>query len=84
MTLKLTDEMRQAIQQHPGQPLKIEDEQTHQVYLLIAKPTEPNWQFDSVHELLAAAQQELKAGEGIPFEEVDRELSAKLGIPPLA
>lgn len=83
MTPKLTDEMRQALQQHPNQPIEVEDEQTQQVYLLIAKPSEPNLQFESVHELLAAAQQELDAGEAIPFNDVDRELSEKLDIQPL-
>ena len=40
-TLKLTVEMRRALEARPDQPLEIEDEVTRRVYLLVAKPTEP-------------------------------------------
>ncbi len=35
MTPKITDEMRKALEQHPDDPLKVEDEQTRKVYFLI-------------------------------------------------
>lgn len=35
MTLKLTDEMRSALEQHPGRPVTIEDDQTHAQYVLL-------------------------------------------------
>ena len=35
MILKLTPEMRIALQDHAGQPVKIEDEQSQKVYLLV-------------------------------------------------
>jgi hypothetical protein len=35
MTPKLTDELRQAIAQQPGQPLQIEDPVTHARYVLV-------------------------------------------------
>jgi len=34
-TPKLTDEQRQAIQSQPGEFLRVEDDQTHKVYLII-------------------------------------------------
>ena len=36
MTPKLTDEMRQALKQEPGRPVKVKDEQTQKIYVLVA------------------------------------------------
>ena len=36
MSPKITDEMRSALNEHPGQPVKVEDDQTQKVYFLIA------------------------------------------------
>ncbi len=35
MTPRLTSEMRQALQSHPGEPVEILDDETQSVYLLI-------------------------------------------------
>jgi hypothetical protein len=35
MSAKLTDELRQAIANHPGEPLQVEDPVTHARYVLI-------------------------------------------------
>jgi hypothetical protein len=35
MSLKLTDEMREAVQQRAGRPVAVEDEQTHVQYVLL-------------------------------------------------
>jgi len=35
VTAKLTNEMRAAIERHPGEPVPVEDDRTHKVYLLI-------------------------------------------------
>jgi hypothetical protein len=37
MTPKLTDEMRHALRSHPDGPVEIEDAETRQVYVLVAK-----------------------------------------------
>ena len=37
MTPKLTDEMRQALSEQPDRPLKVEDEQTQKVYVLVSQ-----------------------------------------------
>ncbi len=45
MIAKLTDEQRQALQANPERPLRIEDEETRKVYLVIAEEALPTlWQ----------------------------------------
>ncbi len=41
MTPKLTDEKRLALQANPGKPLRLEDEQTQKVYLVMSEETLP-------------------------------------------
>jgi hypothetical protein len=36
MTPKLTDEMREALGRQPGQPVRVEDDRTRQVYFLVS------------------------------------------------
>lgn len=82
-TLKLTDEMRQALQENPDQPLEIEDEVTRRVYLLVAKPTGREMIHATDHEAIQAGIDDMEAGRCVPFEEMDRRISEKLGIEPL-
>ena len=35
MTPKITAEMRAALEEHPGQPVQVEDDETHKTYLLV-------------------------------------------------
>lgn len=37
MTPKLSQELREALHRHPGQPVEVEDEQTHRVYVIVAR-----------------------------------------------
>jgi len=83
VTLNLTDEMRRALDQHPDRPLELHDEQTQQVYLLIRKPAGPEMIHATDHEAIQAGIDDMEAGRCVPFEEVDRRISAKLGIDPL-
>ena len=39
MTPKINEEIRQALQQQPGKPLEVEDDQTHVKYVLIPAET---------------------------------------------
>lgn len=41
MTPQLTAEQREALQAHPDKPLRVEDEQTHKVYLVVAEEALP-------------------------------------------
>lgn len=43
MTPKITEEMRQALHQQPDRPLKIEDDQTQKVYLLVPQDEFQHW-----------------------------------------
>ncbi len=75
--------MRQALQEHPDKPPEIEDEVTQRVYLLIVKPSGPEMIHATDHEAIQAGIDDMEAGRCISFEEVDRRISAKLGIEPL-
>jgi predicted transcriptional regulator len=45
MIAKLTEEQRQALQADPKKPLRVEDEQTRKVYLVVAEEALPTlWQ----------------------------------------
>jgi hypothetical protein len=83
-TLKRTDEIRQALREHPGRAVEIEDELTRQVYLLMPKPAGAEMIHATAHEAIQAGIDDMEAGRCVPFEEVDRRNSAKLGIEPLA
>lgn len=43
MMPKLTEELRLALQAHPGQPLRLEDEQTNRVYLVVSEESLPSF-----------------------------------------
>ncbi len=67
MALKLTPEMRKALQQQPGRPLEVEDEQTHKVYLLLerdqVRETLDRW----IVQELEVAETDLAAGRTAPW-----------------
>ena len=85
MTPKLTDEMREALQQQPAGPVEIPDDETQRVYVLIdaelhqramaALQLQQDW--ESIQRGIAEAD----AGEGIPLEEADSRIREKLGFP---
>lgn len=83
-TLKLTDEIRQALQEHPDRAVEIEDELTRQVYLLMPKPPGAEMIHATAHQAIQAGIDDMEAGRCVPFEEMDRRISAKLGIEPLS
>lgn len=41
MTPKLSDEQRQALQEHPDKPLRVVDQQTRKVYLMVSEEALP-------------------------------------------
>lgn len=41
MTPKLTEEQRQALEEHPGHPVEVQDDRTQKVYVLVAKEDFP-------------------------------------------
>ncbi len=45
MIAKLTEQQRQALQANPERPLRVEDDETHRVYLVVAEEALPTlWQ----------------------------------------
>ena len=63
MAPKITEEMRQALNQHPDRPLKIEDDQTEKTYLLIPQENFRQWVDDELRRELQIGFDEADAGE---------------------
>jgi hypothetical protein len=71
MNLKLNEELRQAISQYPGQPLRVEDPVTNREYVVIAAEIFDRMQqvlYDDTHltgaEMMAAARHGLEDAQG--------------------
>lgn len=86
MTHKITDELRQALAAHGGRPVRVEDDQTQQVYVLVDERThEQSMRALRLHEDRAAIQagiDDMEAGRVVPLKEVDARIRQKLGMPP--
>jgi predicted transcriptional regulator len=83
MTPKVTDEIRQALQ-HSNGPIRIEDEQTHQVYVVVDNDThERAMQALRKQEDIDAIQagiDAMEAGRTIPLAEADERIRQELGF----
>lgn len=68
MAPKITPEMRAALEQHPGQPLAVEDDQTRKVYLLVdaerGRALTEQWIREQLQIGIAAADR----SEVVPFD----------------
>lgn len=86
MTPKLTDEMREALSRSAGGPVEVEDDQTHQVYVIIDQDLHRrSVQAIKMQEDVAAIHAGFEAaakGRVAPLEEVDARIREKLGFPP--
>ncbi len=60
---KLTDEQRQAIGFHPGDFTRVEDDQTHKIYLIIEESRANELYQQWLHEQLQVAFDEADRGE---------------------
>ena len=63
MTPKLTDEQRQALEANPAVPLRVEDEQTHKVYLVVGEEALPALWADYIHREVAKGLVAIDRGE---------------------
>jgi len=85
MNTKLPEELRQAIQEHPS-GLRLEDQQTHMVYVLLDEETHrramralrEQEDLEAIGRGIAA----MEAGEGRPLAEADAAMRKELGFPP--
>ena len=86
MTPKLSEEQRQALRNHPGGPISVQDDQTQRRYVLVDQGLhERAMQALRQQEDLTAIQagiNDMEAGKVVAFEEVDARIRARLGIPP--
>ena len=86
MPPRLTDEMRHALNQHPDQPLAVQDEQTHQIYVIVDQSVHQRaMQALRQQEDIAAIQAGLDAadeGRVSTVEEMDARIRQKYGFPP--
>ena len=63
MTPKLTDEQRQAVLEHPGKPVRVEDEKTHKVYLVVSEETLPTLWEDYIRSEVKKGLDAIDRGE---------------------
>lgn len=68
MTLAITDEMKEALSEHPDEPLRLRDEQTQKVYVLIDQE-EARRLFDAwLHREVQVALKQADRGELRPWD----------------
>lgn len=85
MMPKLSDDQREALRDHPGGPIPVEDDKTRQRYVLVDQALHDRaMRALKQQEDLAALQagiDDMEAGNVVAFEEVDARIRAKLGMP---
>jgi predicted transcriptional regulator len=86
MTPKLTDDQRRALQSHPEGPVRVEDEQTHKVYVIVDHEVHIR-AMEALREqedlgAIQAGINDMEAGRVVPFEKVDARMRERLGMPP--
>jgi hypothetical protein len=67
MTPKITDEMRRALEQRPGKPLAVEDEQTQKVYVLVPQEDFPVLVEGELHRQLQIGFDQADQGQSEPW-----------------
>lgn len=82
MIAKLTNEQRNALNQHPDRPLEVEDEETKNTYVLL----DASLFYQLLHKEDVASirrgVEQMEAGQGRPLAEADAEMRQTLGFPP--
>ncbi len=86
MTPKLTNELQKAVDDHAGQPIRIEHPVTHKLYVIVDSDMhERAMQALRRQEDLNAIQagvEAMEAGRTIPLAEADKRIREDLGFPP--
>lgn len=84
MSMKLTQEQRDAIRQNGG-PVEVEDDETQKVYVIVDvdlhKRATQALQEHETRRAIRSGLDDLEAGRVIPFAEVDARLRKRLGLP---
>jgi len=76
MAPKLTSEQRAALKQD-GAPVRVEDDETHQVYFLVDKVTLESADREAIRQGIA----DMEAGRVAPLDEVMARIRTNLGLP---
>ncbi len=63
MTPKLTDELRLALEANPGKPIRVEDEQTQKVYLVMSEEALPTLWEDYIRREVKRGLDAIERGE---------------------
>lgn len=88
MILKLTEEMRKALEVQPGEPLPLEDERTHKEYVIVEREFHRRaldafaLQEQEDLEAIRRGLEDMHAGRLRPLSEADADLRKRLGFPP--
>ncbi len=88
MNPTLSDEQRRALRKRPDGPVRVEDQQTHRVYVLVDQTTHERamdalQQQDDMHAIQAGIDA-AAAGRVALLDEADRRIREQLGFPPRA
>jgi len=78
MTLKLTNEQREALKGCQG-VVPIEDEQTHEVYFLVDKVTLATLRSDADRRAIQQGIAEMESGRVVAIDELDARIQSRLG-----
>ncbi len=85
MKTSLSDEQRRALDQEPEGVIVVEDTQTQKVYFLtdadLHQRAMEALQKQEDHTAIQAGIDDMEAGRVVPFEEVDKRIREKLGLP---
>lgn len=84
MTPKITDEMRRALREQAGEPVKVEDDETEKVYVIVEEDVhrralEALRRQDDLKAIQAGID-DMEAGRIVSFAEVDARIREKLGL----
>ena len=63
MTPKLSEELRVALQANPDKPLRVEDEQTNRVYLVLSEEALPSFWADYIRREVTKGLDAIDRGE---------------------
>ena len=68
MPPKITEEQRRAIEAHPGEPVRVEDDKTHQVYILVEESEAPKLYEQWLRRQLQEGFDAADRGEVVPWD----------------
>lgn len=68
MTPKLTADQRSALAQSAGQPVKVEDDQTHEVFFLVGQQALPGLWEQYIRREVQRGLDEIDRGQTVPWD----------------